>query len=421
MDNNFEYKEEYSYLPIIMLNVTDDCNLTCKYCFVEQQPHYMTFDVAKAAADWCYNNLQKRQQLINTTFKPKMCSLNFFGGEPLLCYESIIVPLVQYCEEKYPNIFQFGITTNGTLLNQEKINFFKQHKFSILLSIDGIKEVQEFNRPCRNYYLSSFDLLQENIPILLKEYPQITFRSTGYAPTISHMFENYLFAESLGFKSWTTILDQRHPWTECEKQQYAKELKKIYSYRLKQLLQGQPILDCNIFTQAMEWGIQSILNQNFNTTSVYRCGLGTTSGAIGYDGSIYGCQEQVSKSNKNIFYLGNIFQDGIEPERHKKLLNIYYNVVKDHLIKKEQCNHCGLQKYCAETNMFCPSVLIDIYNNMQSIPDIVCFSNQCLYENSLLTLSVLLSVQNNNKYIQNYLNNFIQPIVYKKDGECNGM
>ena len=34
-NKKFEYKEEYKYPRTIMLNLTDDCNLACKYCFVE--------------------------------------------------------------------------------------------------------------------------------------------------------------------------------------------------------------------------------------------------------------------------------------------------------------------------------------------------------------------------------------------------
>jgi len=32
------------------------------------------------------------------------------------------------------------MTTNGTLLNEERINFLKENKFSLLLSIDGAEE-----------------------------------------------------------------------------------------------------------------------------------------------------------------------------------------------------------------------------------------------------------------------------------------
>jgi len=55
----------------------------------------------------------------------------------MLCYSTIIVPLVEYCKLNYPNIFEFGMTTNGTLLDKEKIDFLKENNFNLLLSIDG--------------------------------------------------------------------------------------------------------------------------------------------------------------------------------------------------------------------------------------------------------------------------------------------
>ena len=57
---DFEYKEEYKYLTNICLNLTDACNCECKYCFVEQQPHYMTYEVAQAAVDFIVENLKKK-------------------------------------------------------------------------------------------------------------------------------------------------------------------------------------------------------------------------------------------------------------------------------------------------------------------------------------------------------------------------
>jgi sulfatase maturation enzyme AslB (radical SAM superfamily) len=58
----------------------------------------------------------------------------------MLMYDSIIVPLIEYTKEKYKNSFQFGITTNVTLLNKERLEFFKNNNVFILLSIDGDKE-----------------------------------------------------------------------------------------------------------------------------------------------------------------------------------------------------------------------------------------------------------------------------------------
>ena len=120
------------------MSITDDCNLECIYCFTEHHPHYMKLETAIAAADWVYKNLEYRgipkEEERN---RDTCCELYFFGGEPLLCYETVIVPLVEYCKNKYPGLFYFGCTTNGTLLTKDKIDFFKQNNFCILLSIDG--------------------------------------------------------------------------------------------------------------------------------------------------------------------------------------------------------------------------------------------------------------------------------------------
>ena len=118
----------------------------------------------------------------------------------MLLYDEIIVPLVLYAEEKYPNLVHFGITTNGTLLNKERIDFLKNHNFSILLSIDGDKETQNFNRPQRNGE-GSFDLVEKNIDYLLQNFPMTTFRATLYQPTIKYLYNNYLYAIEKGFKN----------------------------------------------------------------------------------------------------------------------------------------------------------------------------------------------------------------------------
>ena len=46
MNNTFEYNESYSHPYEIALNLTNDCNLACRYCFVEQKPDYMTLEIA---------------------------------------------------------------------------------------------------------------------------------------------------------------------------------------------------------------------------------------------------------------------------------------------------------------------------------------------------------------------------------------
>ena len=127
----------------------------------------------------------------------------------------------------------FSLTTNITLLDKEKVDFFKAIDCSPMLSIDGAPETQDFQRPCKNPNLKTSELIEKNIPYILSQFPFVLFRSTIYQPTINKMFENYLYAESLGFKAINFTPDTRaRDWTNKEYNQIKEQLYKIFAYRL---------------------------------------------------------------------------------------------------------------------------------------------------------------------------------------------
>ena len=89
----------------------------------------MTLDIAKDSVDFLININKDNNELLFITF---------FGGEPLLCWDSIILPLIKYCKETGRK-FKYDITTNGILLTEEKLKIMKDNNFDILLSMDGGK------------------------------------------------------------------------------------------------------------------------------------------------------------------------------------------------------------------------------------------------------------------------------------------
>ena len=96
----FEYDEKYSHPYDIALNLTNDCNLACVYCFVEQKPEYMTLDIAIKAVEYMLNNLKLHKEIYQDIPLTRKANLWFFGGEPLLCFHNVIKPLIEYCKEK---------------------------------------------------------------------------------------------------------------------------------------------------------------------------------------------------------------------------------------------------------------------------------------------------------------------------------
>lgn len=405
MLSNSEYKytylDEYRYLTNICLNVTDDCNLQCRYCFVKQHPNYMTLDVAKDAVNFLHSNLIKKRELHYCSDQEK-CNICFFGGEPTLMWDSIIVPIVEYIKNNFPNDFILGITTNGTLLNDERINFLKQNDIGILLSIDGGPSAQNINRPCKNHNLNSYDLVEKNIPKILENFPNTTFRATISQESVNTVFESYLYAEKLGFKRMFQIPNEREKWTEENIEILKKEIQKIYYYHLQCFLKGViPTVRYDLLIRSFEyikWIDQKLLNNlefTYNNKTCDRCGLGTNFGSIAYDGTIYGCQEQDSRGQDNIFNLGNIYTGGIDIERQKKLLELYSTSGKVTCANPDLCNKCKLKLRCFDD--CCPSTSYDMYHNFHTKGEINCIFYQTLIDNSL-TLMEILTPRNNQAF-----------------------
>lgn len=135
-------------LQQIILGVTENCNMRCRYCIYSEAyslsrnrtTKKMDLPTAKMALDY-YVSLFLEGLEYNPTRLP---SVAFYGGEPLMNFD-LIKKCVKYLETTYPElVFRFSFTTNGTLLTEEKDDFLLEHGFFVNFSIDGPEE--EHNR-----------------------------------------------------------------------------------------------------------------------------------------------------------------------------------------------------------------------------------------------------------------------------------
>jgi sulfatase maturation enzyme AslB (radical SAM superfamily) len=124
-----EEKMEIANLTFI---VTDDCNFNCSYCFQEKEKKAISNTTIETAVDFFYPFLRSHDKVY----------INFFGGEPLLAYEQIkhAVQLLQEKNEKENKDIEFALTTNGSLLTDEMLDFFNHHRFTLTLSFDGMAQ-----------------------------------------------------------------------------------------------------------------------------------------------------------------------------------------------------------------------------------------------------------------------------------------
>ena len=161
-----------SHVNMLTLELTEKCNLRCKYCIYQEfnegyrgyGTYDMTFDTAKHAIDFLIEHssgIESSKKLI----------LTFYGGEPLLQFD-LIKKCVDYAESRHTgHEWLFAITTNCTLLTEEKIRFFAEKKFTLTASIDGYKESHDANRVYPNGE-GSFDIAISNLKKLALTYQE---------------------------------------------------------------------------------------------------------------------------------------------------------------------------------------------------------------------------------------------------------
>lgn len=318
------------YIKGIMLVVTHQCNLRCRYCFVEKHPETMTIETAIDAVEYVLRNAEPG----------KTPSVNFFGGEPTLCWDSIIVPLV----ERYEGRLSFSMTTNGLLLNDERLKWMKDHDVGILFSIDGAKETQDYNRPYRNME-GSFDDLEENIDLISKYYQNVTFRSTAIPHTCEHIFENIMFAVDHGYQSFFVVPNVFEEWSDVKWNTLAMEMRKFSDYYIQCYRDGKKPINFSTLETAfsnIKRINRAISEKTYRPLSCgKRCGLGCTGFvSVHPNGDIYGCQEMTSVE-RNDFYIGDIY-NGIDDER----LNALVSEFVPEEIEGDDCKHCKMNRIC---------------------------------------------------------------------------
>ena len=137
-----------SGLSQLILILTEKCNLRCEYCiYSEQYPdlvdystNEMSINDALKAVDMFYDWHMKK---VSMGFKGK-AKVSFYGGEPFLKFD-LIKTTVEYCESLnfYP---QYLLTTNGTIMTDEIIDYIAEKKIVVSFSLDGHKENHDRNR-----------------------------------------------------------------------------------------------------------------------------------------------------------------------------------------------------------------------------------------------------------------------------------
>lgn len=167
-------------LRAITLQITQQCNFRCEYCIFSG--HYsnrshtdkkMDFEMAKKGIDF----------LIAHSRDSETVSIGFYGGEPLLEFDTIKKCIEYATHNAEGKRIEYTLTTNGSLLNERITAFLEANKVSLLISLDGPKEIHDKNRKFAGSGCGTFDKVMENLEKIRKKFPQY-FKKIGFSVVI---------------------------------------------------------------------------------------------------------------------------------------------------------------------------------------------------------------------------------------------
>lgn len=326
--------DEKPIVKAMCLNIAHDCNLACKYCFASQGDYggvkreLMPFDVAKRAVDFLIANSGSRQHL----------EIDFFGGEPLLNWD-VVKQTVEYAEaeaKKNNKIMKLTMTTNGVLLNQEKIDYLNDHNMSMVLSLDGRESVHNAMRPVANSGANSYQIIAKNLVNAVKQRNGLEYYVRGtYTHKNLDFVEDVKSLSELGFEhlSMEPVVGEEGDYVLRE-----EDWPKLSA-------EYEELADLYLERQAEGWG------ERFNffhfRMDLYRgpcmakrlrgCGAGHEYMAVVPNGDIYPCHQFVGKEG---YVIGTVW-DGITNT------DIPTQFRNTHVFTKPTCAKCWAKFFCS--------------------------------------------------------------------------
>lgn len=342
-------------LSAAVLQVTQVCNLNCSYCPFAQGNYYsrkhsqkqMSLETAKKTIDFLVDNSSNSNTL----------AVGFYGGEPLVNFE-LVKSVVEYISLRYPHKrFSYFMTTNATLLDEEKISFLSKHDFSITISLDGPREIHDRNRQSFSHE-SSFDKIMKAIKIIKEKFPEfhkkITFNCVIDPNASFDCFHSFFTSyEDINeyicrFSNISKANLQSDDLTASDDYltRYNFEVFKSILSRIGKIdiSAVSPIVN-SYMTDLLEVMLEKRHYGHMSETGHPGgpCIPGGRKIFVNVDGDIFPC-EKVNELSDNM-KIGNIYS-GFNLEKCSKLLNIAH-------LTEEECKKCWASRLCYLCCLFC--------------------------------------------------------------------
>ena len=379
------------------------CNLDCHYCYYLDKAEIYGGHEPKMSYDMLETTIReyiKANDVDEVTF-------NWHGGEPLVLGLDFYKKAVEL-EKKYADGKKIHNTlqTNGTLINYDTAEFFRDNNFLIGVSIDGPKDIHDKFRKDKGGF-PTFDKVIKGIGILQRCGVQFTTMSTINKASEGRGLETYQFLKHKGstFMQFMPVVEHvKYPVDAS-----GKALKKMRPYIVDPATDGAELARwsvssigfgkfmCDIFDYWVRHDVGRYFVNLFDATLANHCNVmpGTCvyakvcggNSIIEHNGDIYPCDHFVYPKYK----LGNISEKSLR-EMMTSSEQIKFGLDKRGMLPSK-CLKCKYEYLCHGE---CPKHRFNRTENGDTGLNALCSGYYMFYDHSLpymLRMKELLEAQ----------------------------
>ncbi len=340
----------------ITLQLTQKCNFRCAYCIYseESSPYQrshsdmeMTEELVEASIDFLFQHSRDSETV----------NIGLYGGEPFLKF-NLIKHAVNYVEKNYyGKKVTFSITTNGSLLTDDIIDFLIEHEIHPMISLDGTKEIHDKYRHFEKNGNGTYEIVSKNMS-RIKDKNFDFFRKLKLSTVVDPQhdlkeindFLNYYY-DNYNISALISLLSDSYDTTKTYIPNTYKETQN--DERVKTFLYLLGYVDDGGVSPITANLIESIVSLSESLKKEHSFSLQTSPGGpcipgalrlfVSADGTFYPC-EHVSERSE-IMKIGSI-NSGFNIEKIMKILNVAN-------ITEEQCKQCWAYHQCYQCAKFC--------------------------------------------------------------------
>lgn len=330
----------------ISLSLTHDCNLACTYCYAgSKRQRVMESSMARKALDFAFG------------FSAPSRQLGFFGGEPLLAWE-LLQDSTVYAEllaAQTGTQLKKTVTTNGTLLTEQRVDWLHEHGFYPALSLDGNRDMHDATRPLADGG-SSFGTVRRGLHLLLARFPEAEVVVVPDPVNVQHLAAGVRFlAEEEGVRRISINPNFYAQWDAAAMTRWGEAFEQIGDFYLACHRKGDPVainfIDGKVITR---------LKHGFEACD--RCNFGEREIAVAPSGRLYPCERLIGEDIDTTMSIGTV-DSGFDEAKRSKVLARRGNIDQD-------CLGCAVRNRCMN---WCCCINYTLTGHIDQTDGVVCF------------------------------------------------